>query len=73
MFSAFIALQFGDLTNWYTLVVPSKTPSELVAALNGIMNKALAASDVRAAYAQQGMETPGAPRPTLPATSLARP
>jgi tripartite-type tricarboxylate transporter receptor subunit TctC len=46
-------------TNWYTLVVSSKTPPELVAALNGIMNKALAASDVRAAYAQQGMETLG--------------
>jgi tripartite-type tricarboxylate transporter receptor subunit TctC len=46
-------------TNWYTIVVSSKTPPELVAQLGTIMNKALAASEVRAAYAQQGMETLG--------------
>ena len=46
-------------TNWYTIVVSSKTPPELVAALNAVMNKALAASEVRAAYGQQGMETLG--------------
>lgn len=46
-------------TNWYTIVVSSKTPPELVAALGTTMNKALAAAGVRAAYAQQGMETLG--------------
>lgn len=46
-------------TNWYTIVVSSKTPPELVAALNAMMNKALAAPEVRAAYGQQGMETLG--------------
>ncbi|MFO1158741.1 MAG: tripartite tricarboxylate transporter substrate binding protein [Reyranellaceae bacterium] len=46
-------------TNWYTVVVSSKTPPELVASLNAILNKALAAPEVRAAYGQQGMETLG--------------
>jgi tripartite-type tricarboxylate transporter receptor subunit TctC len=42
-------------TNWYALVVASKVPRELVSILNGLMSKALASSDVRTAYAQQGM------------------
>ena len=46
-------------TNWYALVVSSKVPREIVAVLNGLMNKALAAPDVRAAYAHQGMVTLG--------------
>jgi len=46
-------------TNWYCVVVSSKTPPDLVVALNGLFNKALAAPEVRAAYAQQGMETLG--------------
>ena len=46
-------------TNWYCVVVSSKTPPDLVATLNGIFNKALAAPEVRTAYAQQGMETLG--------------
>jgi tripartite-type tricarboxylate transporter receptor subunit TctC len=44
-------------TNWYAVVVSSKTPPEIVAALNVILTKALKAPDVQAAYAQQGMET----------------
>lgn len=46
-------------TNWYCVVVSSKTPPELVAALNELFNRALAAPDVRNAYAHQGMETLG--------------
>lgn len=46
-------------TNWYCIVVSSKVPPENVAILNTIMNKALAAPEVQAAYAQQGMETLG--------------
>ena len=46
-------------TNWYAIVVSAKTPPEHVAALNTIFNKALAAPEVRAAFAQQGMETLG--------------
>jgi tripartite-type tricarboxylate transporter receptor subunit TctC len=42
-------------TNWYALVVSSKVPHDLVAVLNGLMSKALAAPGVRDAYAQQGM------------------
>ena len=42
-------------TNWYALVVSSKVPHELVTVLNGLMSKALAAPEVRTAYAQQGM------------------
>ena len=44
-------------TNWYAVVVSSKVPPEIVATLNAILNKALGAPEVRAAYAQQGMET----------------
>ena len=46
-------------TNWYAIAVSSKVPPENVATLNAIMNKALAAPEVRAAYGQQGMETLG--------------
>jgi tripartite-type tricarboxylate transporter receptor subunit TctC len=44
-------------TNWYSLVVSSKVPPEIVASLNAILTKAFGAAEVRAAYAQQGMET----------------
>src|SRR5262249_18396878 len=46
-------------TNWYALVVSSKVPREVVATLNMLMNKALAAAEVREAYAHQGMATLG--------------
>ena len=46
-------------TNWYAVVVSSKVPPEIVATLNAILNKALAAPEVRTAYGQQGMETQG--------------
>jgi tripartite-type tricarboxylate transporter receptor subunit TctC len=46
-------------TNWYALVASSKVPRELVVILNGLMTKALAAPEVRTAYAQQGMVTLG--------------
>ena len=46
-------------TNWYAVVVSSKTPPEIVSTLNAIVTKALKAPEVRAAYAQQGMETLG--------------
>ena len=44
-------------TNWYAVVVSSKTPTEIVATLNAILTRALGAPEVRTAYAQQGMET----------------
>jgi tripartite-type tricarboxylate transporter receptor subunit TctC len=44
-------------SNWYAIVVSSKTPPELVAKLNEIMVRALKAPEVREAYAKQGMET----------------
>jgi tripartite-type tricarboxylate transporter receptor subunit TctC len=44
-------------TNWYAIVVSSKTPPEIVATLNTILTKALKAPEVREAYGQQGMET----------------
>jgi tripartite-type tricarboxylate transporter receptor subunit TctC len=44
-------------TNWYAVVVSSKTPTEIVATLNAILTKALGAPEVRTAYGQQGMET----------------
>ena len=44
-------------TNWYAVVVSSKVPTEIVATLNTILTRALNASEVRAAYGRQGMET----------------
>ncbi len=44
-------------TNWYAIVVSSKTPPELVTALHGIITKALTAPEVKDAYARQGIET----------------
>ena len=44
-------------TNWYAIVVSSKTPPEIVTALHGILTKALKAPEVRDAYAKQGIET----------------
>ncbi|HEV3489202.1 MAG TPA: tripartite tricarboxylate transporter substrate-binding protein [Reyranella sp.] len=44
-------------TNWYAVVVSSKTPPEIVTTLNAILTKALGAPEVRTAYGQQGMET----------------
>ncbi|MFI5033419.1 MAG: Bug family tripartite tricarboxylate transporter substrate binding protein [Reyranellales bacterium] len=46
-------------SNWYALVVSSKVPHENVVILNALMTKALAAPEVRNAYAQQGMVTLG--------------
>ena len=46
-------------TNWYAVVVSSKVPPEAVATLNTLFARALAVPEVRAAYAQQGMETLG--------------
>ena len=44
-------------TNWYAIVVSSKTPPEIVTALHGIITKALTAPEVKDAYAKQGIET----------------
>ena len=46
-------------TNWYALVVSSKVPRDIVDRLNTLMNAALGASEVREAYARQGMVTLG--------------
>lgn len=44
-------------TNWYAFVTSSKVPRDTVAALNALLTRALNATDVRAAYAHQGMVT----------------
>jgi tripartite-type tricarboxylate transporter receptor subunit TctC len=50
-------------TNWYAFVVASMTPPEYVAALNTLLTRALALPEVRATFAQHGIETlPGTPR-----------
>ncbi len=46
-------------TNWYAAVVSSKVPPDVIATLNTLVTRALAAPEVRAAYGQQGMETLG--------------
>jgi tripartite-type tricarboxylate transporter receptor subunit TctC len=44
-------------TNWYAIVVSSRTPPEIVTALHGILTRALTAPEVKDAYARQGIET----------------
>jgi tripartite-type tricarboxylate transporter receptor subunit TctC len=44
-------------TNWYAIVVSSRTPPEIVTALHGIITRALTAPEVKDAYAKQGIET----------------
>jgi len=46
-------------TNWYAVVVSAKTPAETVTSVNALLTQALNAPKVRAAFAQQGMETIG--------------
>jgi tripartite-type tricarboxylate transporter receptor subunit TctC len=46
-------------TNWYALVVSSKVPRDVVASLNALLARALAAAEVRETFGQQGMVTLG--------------
>jgi tripartite-type tricarboxylate transporter receptor subunit TctC len=46
-----------EATNWYAFVAPAKTPPAIVAALNGLLVKALNAAAVREALAGQGVES----------------
>jgi len=45
-----------DVTVWYGLCAPAKTPRDVVAALQAHVNKALAAPDLRQKFAAQGVE-----------------
>jgi tripartite-type tricarboxylate transporter receptor subunit TctC len=44
-------------SGWFALLAPKGTPAEIVAKLNGEVKAALADSDVRARFQQQGAET----------------
>lgn len=51
-----------ELTQWYALLAPAKTPPEAVAALNGAIRKALEDAEVRKRITSEG----GVPAPTSP-------
>jgi tripartite-type tricarboxylate transporter receptor subunit TctC len=48
-----------EVSAWYAVMVPAKTPREVVARLNAEINKALADPEMRARFAAQGVEFVG--------------
>ena len=52
-----------ELTQWYAMLAPAKTPPEIIATLNGAIRKALADPEVRRRITSEG----GVPSPTSPA------
>ena len=48
-----------EVTSWYALMAPAKTPQPIVARLNAATNEALQASDVREQMMRQGLEPTG--------------
>jgi tripartite-type tricarboxylate transporter receptor subunit TctC len=51
-----------ELTQWYALLAPAKTPPDTIATLNGAMRKALEDGEVRRRITSEG----GVPSPTSP-------
>ena len=51
-----------ELTQWYAMLAPAKTPPEIIATLNGAIRKALADPEVRRRITSEG----GVPSPTSP-------
>ncbi len=51
-----------ELTQWYALLAPAKTPPEVIATLNGAIRKALDDAEVRKRITSEG----GVPSPTSP-------
>lgn len=56
------ALPGYELTQWYALLAPAKTPQDIIAVLNDAMRKALQDPDVRKRIMSEG----GIPSPTSP-------
>lgn len=56
------ALPGYELTQWYALLAPAKTPPDIIAVLNDAMRKALQDPDVRKRITSEG----GIPSPTSP-------
>ena len=51
-----------DVTNWYGVLAPAKTPTAVVARLNGELGRILRMSDVQARFRDEGGEVaPGTP------------
>ena len=51
-----------ELTQWYAMLAPAKTPPEIIATLNGAIRKALADAELRRRITSEG----GVPSPTSP-------
>jgi tripartite-type tricarboxylate transporter receptor subunit TctC len=56
-----------ELTQWYALLAPAKTPSDIITILNNAMRNALADADVKKRLTSEG----GVPSPTTPEGLLA--
>jgi tripartite-type tricarboxylate transporter receptor subunit TctC len=50
-----------EVSAWYVVLAPAKTPREIVTRLNEEINKALATQELRARFASMGVETVGGP------------
>ena len=50
------------IENWYGMVAPAKTPTNIVAALNRIANEAMADPSVKEKLADQGLTVPATRR-----------
>ena len=48
-----------EVTSWYALMAPAKTPQAIIARLNAATNEALQAADVREQMTRQGLEPTG--------------
>lgn len=52
-----------EYTTWYPMLLPAAAPKAVVTKLNDAVGRALAGTEVRTRFAQQGVE----PEPTTPA------
>lgn len=56
-----------ELTQWYAMLAPAKTPPDIITALNGAIRKALADPEVSRRITSEG----GMPSPTSPEELMA--
>jgi tripartite-type tricarboxylate transporter receptor subunit TctC len=59
-----------DVTVWYAICAPAATPKPVLAKLNGDMSKALAATDLRRRFSDQGVDA--GPSSTAHVSALVR-
>lgn len=50
------------IPNWFSVVLPGRTPDAITARWNAELNRALAAPDVQRRFAENGLQRPGGTR-----------